>query len=84
MGFIEGVFTFLEEVSDVIIGFLTKILPLSPVQNYISYVSSVPYLGYINWFCPVGTCVSIMEGWLACIGLWYIYVALLRWVKAVE
>lgn len=40
------------------------------------------YLGYINYFVPVGFILSVTETWLVAVGVYYAYQAYLRWIKA--
>ena len=61
-----------------------KVLPLSPFTDWIAYLSGTPYLGYINWFIPMGTIISITGVWVNAIFLYYVYSAILRWLKMVE
>lgn len=44
----------------------------------------VQWLGFLNWFVPVNTFVGIMEGWLLCIAIYYVWQVVLRWLKAIE
>ncbi len=41
-------------------------------------------LSYVNWFIPIYTFVGILEGWLVCIAIYYVYQVVLRWLKAIE
>lgn len=41
-------------------------------------------LGYVNWFIPIYTFVGIVEGWLVCVGVYYVYQIILRWLNAIE
>ena len=61
-----------------------KVLPLSPFRDWISYLSGVPYLGYINWFIPLRTIANITAAWVTAIATYYIYSAILRWLNMVE
>ncbi len=63
---------------------LMQLLPLSPFRNWIDYLSSVPYLGYINWFIPMKTVLGITAAWVSAIATYYIYSAILRWLNMVE
>lgn len=63
---------------------LVKVLPVSPFQPYITAFSDLPYLGYLNWFLPIGACIKIGEAWLVAIGLFYLYSIILRWIKAIS
>lgn len=38
----------------------------------------------VNWFIPIGTFVSILEGWLVCVAVYYAYQIVLRWIKVIE
>lgn len=42
------------------------------------------WLGMVNWFVPIYTFVGILEGWLACIAVYYVYQVVLRWLHAIE
>lgn len=63
---------------------LISVLPLSPFQGFISYLSSVPYLGYINWFIPMGTIITITVAWTTAIGTYYLYSIVMRWIKVIQ
>lgn len=60
------------------------LLPTSPFVHYINMMQDLPYLGYLNWFIPIGTFISIGQAWLVSVGLFYIYMTVLRWIKAIE
>ena len=62
---------------------LISVLPLSPFQDYISQFSSLPYLGWLNWFFPVGDCLVVMLAWLGAVGLFYLYSIVMRWLKMI-
>lgn len=42
------------------------------------------WLGFLNWFIPVYSFIAILQGWLLCVGLYYIYQIVFRWIKAIE
>ena len=44
----------------------------------------LPYLGYLNYFVPVGTCLKIGAAWLSAIALFYLYSVVARWIKLIE
>lgn len=58
-----------------------SILPNSPVRPFIDQLSSVSWLGLLNWFVPIGTMVSIGTAWLSAITIFYVYQVILRWAK---
>lgn len=62
---------------------LLSLLPTSPFQEFIAEFSSLPYLGYLNWFFPVGKCLDVLLAWCAAIALFYIYSVIMRWVKLI-
>ena len=63
---------------------LYNLLPTSPFRPYINKLASLNFLPYLNLFVPVGTLIAIATAWISCIGLYYLYQLLLRWVKMIE
>ena len=47
------------------VDFIYQVLPLSPFQPYLSQMAGLPFLGYLNWFFPIGTALKIMQIFLA-------------------
>ena len=62
---------------------LMSVLPLSPFRGWIDYLSAVPYLGYINWFIPMDKILGITVAWTSSILGYYIFSAILRWLKII-
>jgi len=62
---------------------ILSVLPLSPFQQFIQDFKSLPYLGWLNWFFPVGSCLKVMLAWLGAVGLFYLYSIAMRWVKMI-
>lgn len=52
-------------------GIIFALLPASPFGSVIETIGNLPYLGYLNWFFPVGRCLSVMSVWLISIGIYY-------------
>jgi hypothetical protein len=71
--------TFLQSI----VAALLTILPNDPFKQYINNISISPYVKYINWIIPVGSCLTILTAWLAAIAVFYIYQIALRWAKVV-
>lgn len=62
---------------------LMEVLPTSPFQQFLSDFQNLPYLGWLNWFIPVGTFVKIGVAWLTAIGVFYLYSIIMRWIKMI-
>lgn len=77
MNFMTAIFNAFKSV-------LASVLPLSPFQGYISYFNAWPYMGWLNWFVPVKGYLVVWGVWLNSVGVYYLYQAVLRWLKAVE
>ena len=60
-----------------------KILPLSPFREYLDQMAGLPFLGYLNWFFPIGDALIVLATWLTVVGTWYTWQVLLRWLKVV-
>lgn len=61
-----------------------SLFPLSPFQPVIAQLGALPYLGYINWFVPIGDFVKIGTAWLAAIAAYYMWSVIARWVKLIS
>lgn len=75
---------FMKEMLDKLLAVIVSLLPLSPFAGAIDSLAQVPYLGYINYFIPVGTCLKIGTAWLSAIALFYLYSVVARWVKLIS
>ena len=62
---------------------ILDLLPRSPFQEFISSFSGLPYLGWLNWFFPVGDCLVVMGVWLGAVALFYLYSIVMRWLKII-
>ena len=62
---------------------ILNLLPLSPFQEFIEQFRELPYLGWLNWFFPVGDCLTVMVVWLGAVGLFYLYSIVMRWLKMI-
>lgn len=74
----------MKEMLDKFLSVLLSVLPLSPFAGFIDSLEEIPYLGYLNYFIPVGTCLKIGAAWLSAIALFYLYSVVARWVKLIE
>lgn len=66
-----------------ILSCIAVFLPDSPFQS-IDKTIIQPYLGYINYFIPIGFMIQVLSAWCACILIYYGYQALMRWAKFIE
>lgn len=64
--------------------FLCSFLPRSPFRSVIDRISEIPYLSAINWFVPIDEIVLITMYWVTAIALYYGYMIILRWIKAID
>lgn len=63
------------------IGLVINLLPASPF-NPIDNSVVAPYLAAFNWFVPLNLMVAELEAWLVAVGIFYLYMIILRWIKA--
>lgn len=70
---------FLEQIAALLLSFL----PDSPFKSFIESMEQAEWLGYLNWFVPVGNFIKIGMAWVAAIAIFYAYQMILRWAKAV-
>ena len=64
--------------------FMLHFLPTSPFRRAIDMIGNIPYIEEINWFIPIDDAVLILMWWGTAIGIYYAYMIVLRWIKAIE
>lgn len=62
---------------------LLSVLPHSPFSDFIDVLSDIPYLGYLNWFIPVESILTVFSIYLGAVASFYIYSIIARWVKMI-
>lgn len=67
-----------------IIDSIVKLLPLDPFKSVIQSLPSMTWLGWLNWFVPVSAILSILVIWIGSISIFYIYMAIARWLKLIQ
>ena len=72
---------YMKELLDKFLSALLSLFLVSPFLPVIRELSALPYLGYINWFVPVGTFVKIGSLWISAILAYYAWSVIARWVK---
>lgn len=73
----------MKQILDKFLDVLLSLLPLSPFAEPIAALTDIPYLGYINYFFPLGDCIKIGIAWTTAIGIYYLYSVIARWVKLI-
>lgn len=63
---------------------VTSLFPHSPFRDFIESFEGLPFLGYLNWFIPVGKMIEIGTAWLVAVGLYYLYSVIARWIKLIS
>jgi len=63
---------------------ITSVFPSSPFSDWIDAFADLPYIGYLNWFFPVGPCLAILSTWLLAYGGYLLYSIIARWLKVIE
>ena len=77
-------------MGDLIAGGLMAVLALLPdspfkiLDDLTATGQIAEWVGMLNWFIPFYSFVGILEGWLLCIGIYYVYQIVLRWLNAIE
>ena len=59
-------------------------LPDSPFRGFVDSIADIPYLGYLNYFIPVGDFISLLSVWTAAISLYYVVSAVIRTINAID
>lgn len=76
----NGIADGLEQILSVIL----LLLPDSPFADIEIPPDVIRILGYVNYFVPIGAMLAIGTGWLAAIGIYYLYQTILRWAKTIK
>ena len=84
--FLSGIVDGFGSIANSVFEGILLLLPTSPFVNIKSYLDPVflDILGYVNYYIPIGTLLSITAAWLACIAVYYLHQLVLRTIKAVE
>lgn len=65
---------------------IINIFPTSPfvVLDELSNTEIYEWIQMLNWFLPVSSFVAILETWLSCVAVYYVYQVVLRWIRVIE
>lgn len=78
------IFNNITELINKLFSMILNLLPHSPFMQIIDNLEEIPYLNYINWFIPFDLMVDVTLIWLGAVALYYLYMIILRWVKAID
>lgn len=79
IGWIDAIFSAVKNAAN----YIVMLLPPSPFRAIETSVVA-PYLGGLNYVLPISEVLAVMQLWLVSIGIYYTYMMILRWIKAVE
>lgn len=79
-----SIFNSITELITKMFNLILNLLPHSPFTKIIDNIEDLPYLEYINWFIPFDLMIDVTLIWLGAVGLYYLYMIILRWVKAID
>ena len=79
----------LDGLTAALVGFAISVLQLLPTSPFVildelGQSEFYEWLQMLNWFIPINTFVGILEGWLLCVGAYYVYQIIFRWIKVIE
>lgn len=67
-----------------ILGLVLSLLPVSPFQAFTQYFAQIPFIGFINFFLPVGEMLAVLEVWLIAVAVIYSILYILNHVGALK
>lgn len=78
-----------DALTDTLVDFAVSVIELFPASPFtvledLGNSEVYEWLRMVNWFIPIGTFVSILESWLVCVAVYYVYQIVLRWIKVIE
>lgn len=65
-------------------GLLLELLPLSPTVDNAALETFRTYVGYINYFIPIGGYLNFLSGFLVCLAIYNSVLPILRNLKLVK
>lgn len=67
-----------------ILTLVLALLPVSPFQAFVQYFGQIPFIGFINFFLPVGEMLAVLEVWLIAVAVIYSILYILNHVGALK
>lgn len=83
MDVFKQIFDWLGNALNQVLSWVLFMLPDSPFK-LLSNSPISQYLPYIDYFIDVATILDILVAWITCIGIYYGYQVILRWIKAIN
>lgn len=83
MDVFKQIFDWVGNALNQVLSWVLFMLPDSPFK-LLSNSPISQYLPYINYFIDVATILDILVAWITCIGIYYGYQVILRWIKAIN
>lgn len=80
---ITQVLNFLGDTFVKFVDIVLSILPPSPFTLFLNAGVLNDYIKYINYFFPVTELIIVVEAWILCVGIFYIYQVIMRWIKLI-
>lgn len=84
MEVLTSIWNSITDIVDDIVNAIVILLPNSPFKDVEIPFEVQELFGYVNYFVPIGAMLSIGTGWLAAIGIYYLYQTILRWAKTIK
>ncbi len=84
MDFVGVVKYGIANVLELLVELCCAILPTSPFRTFVAYFEKFEYLPYINYFLPIDMFCAVMQAWLTCVALWYVWqfvMEIVSWVS---
>ena len=71
---------------DALQGVLSRIIDLLPDSPFLLIDNSpiADYIGWLNWLIPMQQIIAILQLWVTAIAIKYVWVVILRWIKAID
>lgn len=73
---------------ETIIKLVTKVISLLPADPFAEYIDSVSVffaesglMGYVNYFVPINTFVSITQKWIIAVGIYIVIRSIIKGLK---
>lgn len=84
MAWLKSIWNGITDILNDILAAIMVLLPDSPFANFDIPQEVKEILGYVNYFVPIAAMLAIGTGWLAAIGIYYLYQTILRWAKTIK